>query len=196
MLFLTLAGIVGFAPIVSAQSGCLAERLCLKVVSQRWLTKTDLAAHDPMSSQRIAVRLRLSNETGHEIMYLTGLNSIAPLGYRYSRKVGEPQWTFLPKTKDRSERLFRLSGISGNYVYLRLPANSGVEFEIPDWASSREKLEEHAFSVFIKFDDNENTIVSVELTSEIFYPLVRETAVFETISPTRSYSWASVILTL
>ena len=138
----------------------------------------------------------LSNETGHEIMYLTGLNSIAPLGYRYSRKVGEPQWTFLPKTKDRSERLFRLSGISGNYVYLRLPANSGVEFEIPDWASSREKLEEHAFSVFIKFDDNENTIVSVELTSEIFYPLVRETAVFETISPTRSYSWASVILTL
>jgi len=167
-LFVT---VFGFTVSAQAENGCIKGRVCLKIISQRWLTEAELARGSALSLQSIAVRLRLSNEGNDEIVYLTGLNSIEPFGYRLFRNIGGTEWEFSPKTKQRSESLFMQSG-TGASNYLRLKPNSVLEFDLSDWSQRQDKPdEEHAFSIFIKMGGKNGSDLPVELISDTFRPL-------------------------
>jgi hypothetical protein len=144
--------------------------IVLKIISQRQRTDAESKRNSPLSLQRIVIRLRLSNETDHEINYLTAFGSVKPLGYRFYRNVGEPIWKFLPKTPEQTESAFVQSGIAGDFRYLRLEPNGAIEFEIGDRENTDHlTVEEHKFAVFIKSDTKTDVVTSLE--SEPFRPI-------------------------
>jgi hypothetical protein len=164
--------VVSFATTTSAQSGCVRERVCLKVVAQRIMGDADLRRINQLSLRRSMVRFRLSNSSPNEIVYLTGLGSVEPIGYRTSKATINGVTKFLPEVTERTESDLS-SHFGGSLKYLRLPPNASLEFELPDWGNPRlDTIEtEHAFSIFIKLGRAGGSDRLIALISEPYRPL-------------------------
>ena len=179
--FLLVLSLITQSPTVSSQTNCVKEKICLKVISQRWLTDQERKRLAPVSGASIAVRLRLSNESNDEILYLAGFDSAQPYGYRLFRIIGAETWDSLPRTTERTEPLY-VANSGGKYAYIRLKPNSILEYEVadsanPSSATERSKGgydEEHAFSVFIKLAGPQGSDTPIELVTEQFIPLKRD----------------------
>ena len=175
---LLVLSLITQTPAVNSQTNCVKEKICLKVISQRWLTDSERKRLAPLSGASIAVRLRLSNESNDEILYLAGFDSTQPYGYRLFRAIGDQAWDSLPRTTQRTEPLY-VANSRGRYSYIRLKPNSTLEYEVPDSAnpsSATERSkggydEEHAFGVFIKLAGPQGSDTPIELVSEPFIPL-------------------------
>gem|GEM_PF-3338150 len=178
LTILLVFSLITQSEIVSSQTNCVKEKICLKVISQRWLTDPERKRLAPLSGASIAVRLRLSNESNDEIVYLAGFDSTQPYGYRLFRAIGERAWDALPRTTQRTEPLY-VANSGGKYSYIRLKPNSTLEYEIADSANPSRATEsskggydeEHAFSVFIRLAGPQGSDSPIELVTEPFIPL-------------------------
>jgi len=148
------------------ETQCIGQDVCLRVLSQRWLTKEDLKHQDPLAAQSVGVHLRFENNSDVYVYYLTRLNSVTPVGYRLSRKVDDKRWDFLPR---RSEYEFAGEG----FEYLELPPKSSVAYELNDWSNPTAAGydEEHAFSIFVKLGGGNVNDARIELITAPFRPL-------------------------
>ena len=171
--FLCLVALTGsLITTATAESGCIREKICLEVVSQRFMTETDIKRINSLSLRRSVVRLRLINGSSNEVVYLTGLDSVEPRGFKLSKAKNDDELNFLPEAKERTEASLK-SHFGGSLRYLRLSPNSALDFDVPDWGNPRHdgEDEEHAFSIFIKLGGVDGSDAPIELISEIFKPL-------------------------
>jgi hypothetical protein len=152
----------------SVPGDCVQQNVCLKVVSQRWLTDVDLQRLDPLAGVSIGVRLKLVNKSASAVYYKTYFESSTPAGHRFFKKSGETEWTVLPR---RSKEEFAGEG----FQYSRLAPQSEVEYELSDWSNPTPEghEEEHAFSVFIRLGDRADNNDPIELATKPFVPLNR-----------------------
>lgn len=136
-------------------------------LSQRWLTKDELKQFKDVHGLSIAVRMRFSNQGKDPVYYLArSAGSVIPEGYRSFRKVGDPNWQYLPQSRGREGAPgSEFTGVA--YTWLQLPAGASIEFETFDWSKSDE---EHALSAFVKKDMDSKP---VEVISDIFRPLLK-----------------------
>lgn len=153
-----------------AQTGCVLETICLTVVSGRAATEGEKRTLDESPFPTIAVRMRLSNDSGRYISYLSGQKSVHPLHLKLSRVNTDANWNSQPNLSNRSEKAFIKTGISGNYNHLLLPPYTSIEFNIYDSASAAKGIQpERAYSIFVNLDPSEETSMPVELISNSFH---------------------------
>jgi hypothetical protein len=156
-----------------AQAGCLKERVCLTVVSQRWMTESELKRLN-LGLRMSAVRLRLSNNSENVIDYLTWQEYAVPsIGYKLVKT--KPNGDFGPGSMQERTVSKLQSQFGNSSKYLKLPPNAFLEFDVPDWGNPRRDNEftEHAFSIFIKFGEPGASARPTELISESFSPLTK-----------------------
>ena len=169
--FLMPVLIIAFGAIsIAAQPGCTKEQVCLTVVSQHWMTETELNRLSP-GLRMSAVRFRLTNKGVNEIVYLTWFDSAVPsIGYKLVKTKEDPE--FDPAKSERNVRNLQ-SQFGNGSRYLRLPPNAFLEFDVPDWGNPAKDDDhtEHAFSIFIKFGGPDGSDQPTELISESFRPL-------------------------
>lgn len=135
------------------------------VISQRWLTQEEISKFEDVKGYKIAIRVRLANDSPSDVEYLASSFDIRPLGYRWERKRGKKEWEFTPPSRGRE-------GLPGSeftgigYTWRILPARSAVESEILSYTA---RDEEFAFSTFIR-KGSENQMR--EIVSNVIHPLV------------------------
>ena len=130
-------------------------------VSQRWLTKKELAKYKDPLNITVAVKMRLSNRTDQKVLYFASNDgSIIPVCYQATRRIGAKKWKYWP-----GYALASSDFTSNEYTWLELPPRAVIEFEIEN---DRERGEEHAFSIFIKTDSSQKPI---EVMSNSIRPL-------------------------
>ncbi len=132
------------------------------VVSQRWLSYEELSKFEDVKGYKIAIRVRLSNETDRDIEYLASSLDIRPLGYSWTRKIGKKDWEYTPSRNLPPSSMF--TGIG--YTWRVLPSHSAIETEILSYTA---KDEEFAFSTLIRKDLQSQM---QEVVSNVIRPLV------------------------
>jgi hypothetical protein len=132
------------------------------VLSQRWLTEGELKQQKDAFAT-IAIRLRLSNDSGQDVYYLASkVSPIMPVDHLLRRKAGELKWS---NPSDPKEDALEFSG--DGYVWVWLPSHAAIEIEhdmigIP--------TEEQAFSIYVKFNSKAEPI---QVISDAFRSLAR-----------------------
>jgi len=134
------------------------------VVSQRWLTKEEIQKFEDAIGYKIAIKVRLTNDSDENIEYLSSSIHSRPLGYRWERKIGAKDWYFTPPSRGRD-------GVPGieftgiGYAWRVLPPHSSVEGEVLSYTS---KDEEFAFSTFVRNNPEDSMC---EIVSDVIRPL-------------------------
>jgi len=126
------------------------------VISQRWLTNEERGASITLN---IAVRVRLSNESKKDVHFTVfDDGDIYPLGFQYSRNVGEKEWKRL--SPDNS---FMGEG------YRDLILSPGMSIEC-DLASMSLNNVERKFSVLLSLEKGGSRF---EVFSDIYRPITK-----------------------
>jgi hypothetical protein len=116
------------------------------VISQRWLTKEELRKFEDVIGYRIAIKLRLSNDSDKSIEYLASSLDNEPRGYSLHSKIGTEAWEYIPHSRGRTGNPgTEFTGIG--YTWRVLQPHSSVEGEILSYTA---KDQEFAFSTFIQ----------------------------------------------
>ena len=134
------------------------------IVAQRWLTDEEIRKFKDVIGYRIAIRIRLSNDSDTSIEYLASSLNGRPLGYCWDRKIDQKEWEYMPPSRGRTGAPgTELTGIG--YDWRVLPPHSSVEGEALSYTA---KDQEFAFSTFIRQNPESEMC---EVVSNVIRPL-------------------------